>query len=165
MNIKKVLSAGAFVTAGLAAGAVIAFSGAANAATNDNAAAAQAAAVAPASATTTPPALPTNGTPPQRTDETVVTGSKADTLTAAAQAKVAGATVIRVETDADGAAYEVHMKKADGTLTTVLFNADLSVKSVEQGMGKGPKGGHPGDNDGDGPKAPAASSTPATQSN
>ena len=41
----------------------------------------------------------------------------------AALAAVPGATVIRVETDAQGSAYEVHMRKADGSLVTVKLNS------------------------------------------
>jgi len=161
MKKKTIISASAVGAACLIAGTAMAFSATANAATvTSNAGAVVSTA---ASNTTTPP---TSLTPPagdptkQRSDEKIVTGSKADTLTAAAEAKVAGATVIRVETDADGAAYEVHMKKADGSLTTVLFNSDLSVKSVEQGMGPGPKG-HPGAQPPAGAPAPTGASTPS----
>ena len=62
-------------------------------------------------------------------------------MTAAAKAKVAGGTIIRVETDADGnAAYEAHMVKADGTPVTVYVNRQFEVVSVESGM-PGPPGG------------------------
>ncbi len=47
--------------------------------------------------------------------ETLLTYGNATKATAAAKAAVPGATVIRVETDSYGAAYEAHMKKADGT--------------------------------------------------
>jgi hypothetical protein len=41
-------------------------------------------------------------------------------VTELAKAKVAGGTVVRVETDADGnSAYEAHMVKADGSPATV----------------------------------------------
>jgi len=168
MKKKTIIGAGALGAAALVAGAVVAFSGAANAATVDSS---PAAVVSTTSSTT--PSAPTNATPPvgdptkQRSDETIVTGAKADTLTAAAKAKVAGASVIRVETDADGAAYEVHMKKADGSLTTVLFNSDLSVKSVEQGMGGGPKGAPHGQAPAGAPVAPngAGPSSAPTQTN
>ena len=45
----------------------------------------------------------------------LLTDGNATKATAAAKAAVPGATVIRVETDSYGAAYEAHMKKADGT--------------------------------------------------
>ena len=78
----------------------------------------------------------------QRSDETPLTGDTLAKVTAAAaQAKVSGGTIIRVETDADGnAAYEAHMTKADGTPVTVYVDKDFNVVSVETG---GP-GGHGG---------------------
>jgi hypothetical protein len=55
-------------------------------------------------------------------------------VTAAAQGGVSGATVDRVENDAEGATYEAHMTQADGSKVTVKVNADFSVASVEDGM-------------------------------
>jgi uncharacterized membrane protein YkoI len=66
--------------------------------------------------------------------ETVLTGDTASKVTAAAQGAVSGATVDRVENDAEGATYEAHMTKADGSKVTVKINADFSVASVEDGM-------------------------------
>ena len=66
--------------------------------------------------------------------ETVLTGDTASKVTAAAQGAVSGATVDRVETDAEGATYEAHMTKSDGSKVTVKINADFSVASVEDGM-------------------------------
>jgi len=66
--------------------------------------------------------------------ETVLTGDTASKVTAAAQGAVSGATVDRVETDAEGATYEAHMTKSDGSKVTVKVNADFSVASVEDGM-------------------------------
>jgi hypothetical protein len=43
--------------------------------------------------------------------------------------------VLRVETDSGDAAYEAHMKKADGTLVTVKFDKSFTVTAVEPGMG------------------------------
>ena len=55
-------------------------------------------------------------------------------MTAAAEAKISGGTVIRVETDADGnAAYEVHMVRSDGSHVTVYVNKSFDVVSVESG--------------------------------
>src|SRR6185295_8632184 len=69
--------------------------------------------------TTTPAtAAPSAGQPwgHQRSDETLLTGDALAKVTAIAQAKVPGGTVVRVETDADGvAAYEAHMTRADGS--------------------------------------------------
>jgi uncharacterized membrane protein YkoI len=86
----------------------------------------------------------------QRSDETLLTGDVAAKVQAAAVAKVGSdATVVRVETDADGnAKYEVHMVKSDGTPTTVYVDESYNVVSVQDG---GPGGGHGrGDCDGDG---------------
>ena len=66
--------------------------------------------------------------------ETVLTGDTASKVTAAAQAAVPGATIDRVETDAEGATYEAHMTKSDGSKVTVKVNADFSVASTEDGM-------------------------------
>jgi hypothetical protein len=50
---------------------------------------------------------------------------------AAAKAKVPGATIERVETDADhGSPYEAHMRKSDGTELEVLVNSDFQVTAV-----------------------------------
>lgn len=50
---------------------------------------------------------------------------------AAAQAKVPGGTVERVETDVDhGSPYEAHVRKADGTELEVLVNKDFQVTAV-----------------------------------
>src|ERR687888_1797051 len=72
----------------------------------------------------------------QRSDETLLTGDTAAKVKAAALAKVGSdATVVRVETDADGhAPYEAHMVKADGTPVTVYVNKQFEVVSVQTGM-------------------------------
>jgi hypothetical protein len=68
----------------------------------------------------------------QRSDETPLTGDTAAKVTAAAEARVAGGTIVRVETDADGhAAYEAHMTKADGAPVTVYVDRQFDVVSVE----------------------------------
>jgi uncharacterized membrane protein YkoI len=66
--------------------------------------------------------------------EALLTGDTAAKVTAAAQGAVSGATVDRVENDAEGATYEAHMTKSDGSKVTVKVNADFSVASVETGM-------------------------------
>ena len=66
--------------------------------------------------------------------ETVLTGDTATKVTAAAQAAVPGGTIDRVENDAEGATYEAHMTKSDGSKVTVKINADFSVASIEDGM-------------------------------
>jgi len=75
-----------------------------------------------------------SGALPQRADETVLTGDAASKVTAAAETKVPGATIERVETDADGhAAYEAHMVKADGSRITVYVNKQFEVVGTEDG--------------------------------
>ena len=80
----------------------------------------------------------------QSRDETLLTGDAAAKVRQAALAKVSGATIIRVETDADGnAAYEAHIVKADGTRATVYVNKQFEVVSVQTGMpGPGPANGN-----------------------
>jgi hypothetical protein len=74
------------------------------------------------------------GLPPQRADETLLTGDTAAQVRKAALAKVSGGTIERVETDADGnAAYEAHMVRSDGTRVTVYVNKSFEVVSVESG--------------------------------
>lgn len=66
--------------------------------------------------------------------ETLLTGDVATKVTNAAKAAVPGATVDRVENDAEGATYEAHMTKSDGSQVTVKINADFSVASTEAGL-------------------------------
>jgi hypothetical protein len=77
------------------------------------------------------------GSQPVRPDEKSVPSATAATLRAAALKAVPGGTVYRIETDAGDGAYEVHMKKADGSLVTVKFDKNLKVTRVESGMGAG----------------------------
>ena len=91
--------------------------------------------------------------------ETPLTGDELAKATAAAATAAPGSTVDRAETDADGDAFEVHVKNADGTQSTVKLNADFSVKTVEAGhQGGHGKGGH-GQKDA---PAPATATTPTT---
>jgi hypothetical protein len=74
------------------------------------------------------------GVPPQRPDETLLTGDTAAKVREAALAKVSGGTIDRVETDADGhAAYEAHMTRSDGSRVTVYVNKAFQAVSVESG--------------------------------
>ena len=108
-----------------------------------------------ATATDQAPSNPNPGDPskPQRSDETLLTGSTAAKVKAAVLAKYPGATFVRVETDSDGV-YEAHITKADGTQVAIEVDKSFAVTGEEQG---GP-GGHHGDHDGDGPGSPAGSS-------
>ena len=92
--------------------------------------------------TTTTPSATTRSAPSaqhpwggQRSDETPLTGDALAKVTAIANAKVPGGTIIRVETDADGnATYEAHMTKADGTPVTVYVDSSFNFVSVDSGM-------------------------------
>ena len=101
---------------------------------------------ATASSATAPTAAPggaPHGAPPgataqnpwgnQRSHETLLTDGALAKVKAAALAKVGGdATIVRIETDADGhAAYEAHVLKSDGTPVTVYVDKSFSVVSVE----------------------------------
>jgi hypothetical protein len=68
----------------------------------------------------------------QRSDETLLTGDALAKVKAIALDKVPGATIVRVETDADGnAAYEAHVVKSDGTPATVYVDKDFNFVSVD----------------------------------
>src|SRR3954447_7113682 len=63
--------------------------------------------------------------------ETPLSGATADKVKAAVLAKVPGATIERMETDSDGAAYEAHIRKPDGTPATVKLDKAFAVTAVE----------------------------------
>src|SRR5205809_2695413 len=65
--------------------------------------------------------------------EKLLTGTDADKAKAAALAAVPGATIERVETDAEGAVYEAHMVKSDGSHVIVKMDASFKVTGVENG--------------------------------
>ena len=71
------------------------------------------------------------GQPPGGQRETLLTGDTAAKVKAAALAKVPGATVERVETDADhGSPYEAHLRKSDGTELEILVDKSFTVTAV-----------------------------------
>jgi hypothetical protein len=70
----------------------------------------------------------TNGT-----KEVLLTGDAATRTTAAVLAANPGATVQRVEDDAEGATYEAHILKSDGTRATVKLDASFTVTATETG--------------------------------
>jgi hypothetical protein len=90
--------------------------------------------------------------------EQELTGDAKTKAEAAAKAAVPDATVRRSETDAEGAAYEVHMQKSDGSCVTVKLDKDFKVTGVETGGPGGPGG--PGGRHGGQPPA-AANNTAA----
>jgi len=69
------------------------------------------------------------------TTETILTGDELSKATAAAEAAVPGATAQRAETDAEGAAYEVHMTKSDGSVVTIKLDSSFNVTDTIDGMG------------------------------
>lgn len=134
------------IAVGLAVGAV----GIGNAATSGSTAAADTAATTTQQTAATQSGAPTTA-PPRGMDpsaltngpgETLLTGTTAAKVTAAAKAAVPGGTIDRVETDAQGAAYEAHVTKADGTHVIVTFDENFDVVSTDAGPG-GPGGPPP----------------------
>jgi hypothetical protein len=122
--------------AGLLAGGILAGSHLAGATTSTSTGSTSSAATAAASGRADPARV---GHGP---GETLLTGTTAAKVTAAAKAAVPGATIIRVETDSEGAAYEAHMQKADGSYVTVKLDSSFKVTSTIDGFGRGgPPGG------------------------
>src|SRR5207237_2000288 len=110
------------------------FNGSAGAQSSTTTAPTQAGTPAPAQAQ--PPAFdPTKGghVGPNGVTEELLTGDTADKVKAAALAAVPGATIQRVETDAEGSPYEAHMTKSDGSRVTVKVDSNFSVTNVENG--------------------------------
>jgi uncharacterized membrane protein YkoI len=65
--------------------------------------------------------------------EQLLTGDTADRVRDAALAAHPGADVHRVENDAEGAVYEAHITKSDGTPATVKLDATFTVTQTEDG--------------------------------
>ena len=113
------------------------------------------------SAATAAPAAGTTGAqgmrpgPPQQTQ---LTGDTADKVTAAAEKKVPGGTVLRVEGNLDGT-YHAHVRKSDGTEVVVEVNKDFEATGVQDFSGRRPGGGHGPGGPGGGP---GAGETPLT---
>jgi hypothetical protein len=144
-QVRKYGSMAALVAGGVVAGGILA--GTLTASATDTS-------TPTATATDQAPSNPNSGDPskPQRSDETLLTGSTAAKVKAAVLAKYPGATFVRVETDSDGV-YEAHITKADGTEVAVEVDKSFAVTGEEQ-RGPGGPGGHHGDHDGDGPGVP-----------
>ncbi len=87
-----------------------------------------------ASTATTPPAQrdpSKGGHQANGITEKLLTGDTATKVEAAAKAAVPGGTIQRVENDAEGATYEAHMTKADGTRVTAKVDANFKVTTTE----------------------------------
>ncbi len=125
------------VTAAVVAGATVGATGVANAASGGSTSTGSSGSGgAPAQGFAGNPATMTHGP-----GETLLTGSAAASAKQAALAAVPGATVIRVETDSSGAAYEAHLTKADGTQVTVKMNSAFKVIDTVSGFGGPPPQG------------------------
>ena len=130
---RRILASASLLATGVVAGGVLGLSHVAGAATPS------------ATATATAPAnMPNPATVAHGPGETLLTGTTAAKVAAAAKAAVPGATIIRVETDSGGSPYEAHMKKSDGTYVTVKVDSNFKVTSTEDGFGPGPRGQAPG---------------------
>jgi len=67
--------------------------------------------------------------------EQQLTGSTATRVRNAVLAANPGATVHRMETDAEGAVYEAHITKADGSRATVKLDGSFNITATEAGRG------------------------------
>ena len=121
-------------------GAAIGGAGIAGAATGGTSSASTAATTAVSSSSSTSSNAPNPATMTHGPGETLLTGTTAEKVKAAALAAVPNATVIRVETDSAGSPYEAHLQKSDGSYVTVKVDASFKVTATEQGFGGGPGG-------------------------
>jgi hypothetical protein len=87
--------------------------------------------------TSTPAGAMQPGTVSHGPGETVLTGTAAAKVRAAALAAVPGGTIMRVETDSAGSPYEAHVKKSDGNVITVKVDDGSNVTTTESGFGAG----------------------------
>src|SRR4051794_17970803 len=83
---------------------------------------------------------PRDSAQPVHPGENLLSGDTAQKVKDAALKKVPGASVIRVETDAEGSPYEAHLRKSDGSEVTAKVNKAFEVTKVEQGFAGGPHG-------------------------
>ena len=144
------------ITGALTGGALLGAAGIASAATSGGATAATSSTAAASGSSTA--AAPNPATMTHGPGETLLTGTNAAKAKAAALAAVPGATIIRVETDSGGAAYEAHMTKSDGSDVTVKMDSNFKVIATQSGFGTGGPGG-PGGPGRPGAAAPAANTS------
>jgi hypothetical protein len=121
------------ITAAAMTGVAIGAAGVAGAATNNSTSS-----TSTSSGSASAPAEP--ATLSHGPNETLLTGTTAEKVKAAALAAVPGATVVRVETDSAGSPYEAHLKKSDGTYVTVKVDSSFKVTATQSGFGGGPGG-------------------------
>jgi len=128
---RKALTAGALAATALVGGAL-------GATFLTSAGAQTSATTAPSTAASGSTAAPDPGHGPHQANgitEAELTGDDASKAIAAAQAAVPGGTVERAETDAEGAAFEVHMTKSDGSEVTVKLDSSFQVTETVNGRG------------------------------
>ena len=135
-SLRKLLTGGAIAAASIAGGVIGAsFLGSAGAQTTTTTPSSEAAAAPTQGEARQAPDWSKGGHQANGKTETLLTGDDATKATAAAEAAVPGATAQRVETDAEGAAYEVHMTKSDGSIVTVKLDSSFKVTETLDGMG------------------------------
>jgi hypothetical protein len=159
MTPTRKIGVGAFLLGSIAGGA-IGLSGLASAASNDDSTTATTAVVDDSSTTSdtsddtnSDAGTDTAGEPagPHQANgitEEELTGDTATSVEAAVLAAYPDATIERLETDAEGAAYEAHVTLADGRRATVKLDESFAVTATETGPdghggGPGGRGGGP----------------------
>jgi hypothetical protein len=142
--LRKALAGGALVVCTMTGGAIgAAMVGTASAQTTPSSTAPSSVPANGQQNTTQPNAAPGGGQPDwskgghqaNGKTETLLSGDDASKAKAAAEAAVPVATAQRAETDAEGAAYEVHMTKSDGSIVTVKLDSNFHVTQTINGMG------------------------------
>jgi hypothetical protein len=129
---RRLIASAALLGSGLVAGGILAGSQVASAQSATSTSTSPT--VAAPSGSATSPADMTHGP-----GETLLTGTAADKVEAAALDAVPGGTVIRVETDNEGSPYEAHVEKSDGTVVTVKIDENFNVTETISGFGAGPQ--------------------------
>ena len=138
-TLTKAAISGALIVAAMGGGAIGASLAGGTAGAQTNPTTTAAATTAPASGTDTDHGDHDGGKggPHQANGitETPLTGDTLAKAEAAAKAAVPGGTIERAETDAEGAKYEVHVTKADGSDVTVKLDASFKVTGTVDGHG------------------------------
>jgi hypothetical protein len=133
---RRILASAGLLATGAVAGGILGITHVADAATAAGTTGAPPPATAPAN-------MPDPATVAHGPNETLLTGTTASKVEAAAKEAEPGATIVRVETDSEGSPYEAHMKKSDGTYVTVKVDDSFKVTNTESGFGGGPHGAPP----------------------
>ncbi len=111
------------------------------------------------------PAVPAGPHTANGITEEVLTGDTASSVQAAVSAAYPDATIERLETDAEGAAYEAHVTLADGSRATIKLDAAFTVTATEtgpNGHGGGPGSPHDDTNDDTNDDTDSTAATSAT---